>query len=461
MKALETVNKKETAPTYNRTKSVHDSVGYKHKTEPDFVGSGYHPPERFVPLLAKLSHPINATQRARLFAQLQRHYGNRYVQRVVSAYRSQNGKEDRRSFASKILSKRGSGRPLDGNHAVQRLFTFGVIQEKLKIGQPNDIYEQEADRVAEQVMRMPENTAISGQPSIVSKGDESVQTKPTTSGCPSCEEELIQPRPLPIRIIPLVQRQPRLAGQASEVAPDIEARINTLKGVGQPLPEADRIFMERRFGVDFSNVRVHADSNAIQMNRELNAQAFTYGRDVYFGTGRYSPETSSGRKLLAHELMHVMQQGQSGYNIHIQRACGQALIAASVGTRSGCTDLFDGTFVSGSLFRFKKSCDEFIPGQSAALIGFSSGLPATATLEIHGFASVDGRPLAFNQNLGCARALAVRKLLTDPRPLGAGIAASRITGIVNHGPVPGPVADRRSVVIRTTTPTPPPPTPYT
>jgi phage antirepressor YoqD-like protein len=67
--------------------------------------------------------------------------------------------------------------------------------------------------------------------------------------------------------------------------------------------------MQKRFGSDFSGVRVHADSDAVQMNRELNAEAFTHGRDIYFGAGRYSPETSSGKKLLAHELTHVVQQG--------------------------------------------------------------------------------------------------------------------------------------------------------
>ncbi len=66
-----------------------------------------------------------------------------------------------------------------GNQAVQRLFKSGVIQAKLKIGQPNDIYEQEADGVAEQVMRMPENIAVSGQPSAFKQNDESIQMKPT------------------------------------------------------------------------------------------------------------------------------------------------------------------------------------------------------------------------------------------------------------------------------------------
>lgn len=156
MKKLKT-EKKTDGQTYNRAKSDQDPVGYRHKTEPDFVGSGYHPPERFVPLLAKFSHPANVTHRTQLFNQLQRQYGNRYVQRVVSAYRSQNVEEDEDKLALEIISKKGSGRALElGNLTFQRLFKSGAIQAKLKIGQPNDIYEQEADRVADEVMRIPE-----------------------------------------------------------------------------------------------------------------------------------------------------------------------------------------------------------------------------------------------------------------------------------------------------------------
>ncbi len=66
--------------------------------------------------------------------------------------------------------------------------------------------------------------------------------------------------------------------------------------------------MERRFRVDFSSIRIHTDNNAIQMNRKLNAQAFTHGRDIYFGSGKYNYGTSSGKRLLVHELTHVVQQ---------------------------------------------------------------------------------------------------------------------------------------------------------
>ena len=241
-----------------------------------------------------------------------------------------------------------------GNQAVQRLFKSGVIQAKLKIGQPGDIYEQEADRVADAVMRMPEPI---------------IQPKPT---CPftndsSCgDEEHIQTKPLASRIIPLVQRQPieeeeeepiqtnlvdstqvqrqeeeqggevpimtkALSYGTIQVTDGLRARLNRSKGGGQRLPETDRHFMERRFGVDFSGVRVHTDSNTAQISRELNAKAFTYGRDIYFGAGKYNPDTSSGKILLAHELTHVVQQASSHIIPTIQRKTASKLPMKVVG----------------------------------------------------------------------------------------------------------------------------------
>jgi hypothetical protein len=203
---------------------------------------------------------MHTAQRASVLLALQRTHGNRYVQRVVAG-----------------------------------------IQAKLTIGQPGDKYEQEADRVAEQVMRMPE-------PHVQRQAE---------------EEELIQPKPLAGRITPLVQRQAdkeeqeeeeeilqtkENPGQTSEITPTLESRINSLKGGGQPLPKSARVFFEPRFGRDFSQVRVHSNSKAAKMARALNTKAFTTGLDIVFGVGQYAPERLSGKKLLAHELTHVVQQ---------------------------------------------------------------------------------------------------------------------------------------------------------
>ena len=83
-------------------------------------------------------------------------------------------------------------------------------------------------------------------------------------------------------------------------------------GQGRPLPPATRRYFEPRFGYDFSGVRVHADSNAARATRAVNARAFTLGRSIAFSPGQYDPDSHSGRRLLAHELTHVVQQGKGG-----------------------------------------------------------------------------------------------------------------------------------------------------
>lgn len=182
-----------------------------------------------------------------------------------------------------------------GNQAVSRW-----IQTKLKIDQPDDKYEQEADQIAEKIMTMPSST------------------------CTSCEEEeRLQPK-LADKISPFIQRQEideeeeeeeviqpkRNTDKETKATPEIENHISRTRGLGSSLPSAPRAFMEERFGVDFSPVRIHADSEAARMARALNAEAFTYRRDIYFGEGRYRPETTEGKKLLAHELTHVVQEGK-------------------------------------------------------------------------------------------------------------------------------------------------------
>ncbi len=97
-------------------------------------------------------------------------------------------------------------------------------------------------------------------------------------------------------------------GQAPEVAPELASRINSFQSGGQPLPQPARAFFEPRFGADFSHVRVHTNAQAAASAKALNAKAYTLGQNVVFGGGQYQPGTRQGRRLLAHELTHVVQQ---------------------------------------------------------------------------------------------------------------------------------------------------------
>jgi len=174
-----------------------------------------------------------------------------------------------------------------GNRAVNRLLQSRTLQAKLTVSQPHDPYEQEADRVAEQVMRMPDPTIQRTCAPCAAGGPP----------CPKCADEKK----------PTVQRKADLpAAPAQQGVPDDFVRD---LGPGQPLDSATRAFFEPRFGHDFSQVRVHSDANAAESAWAVNALAYTVGRDVAFGAGQYAPQTGAGRKLLAHELTHVVQQG--------------------------------------------------------------------------------------------------------------------------------------------------------
>jgi hypothetical protein len=164
------------------------------------------------------------------------------------------------------------------------------VQTKLTVGQPNDRYEQEADRVAEQVMSMPD-TAVQRQVDGIEESE-------------AGETEAVQTKPLADTITPMVQRQPKRSKKPNKNQFDLEHQLNSTKGQGSPLSKEVRSFMEPRFGVDFSQVRVHTGGKAAQMNKNLGAKAFAHGGDLYFGSG-YQPKNDA---LMAHELTHIVQQ---------------------------------------------------------------------------------------------------------------------------------------------------------
>ena len=174
------------------------------------------------------------------------------------------------------------------------------IQTKLTVGTPGDKYEQEADTMVAKVMAMPDS-AIQQQPIQRQRRTETEALGRQT------EVNLIAP-PVQRSLQEEIQMKSgmqRASDESIQASSSIESRLASSKGGGSSLPDNVRSFMEPRFGADFSSIKLHTDSNAVQMNKELGAQAFARASDIYYGAGK-SP---GNNELTAHELTHTIQQG--------------------------------------------------------------------------------------------------------------------------------------------------------
>jgi hypothetical protein len=167
-------------------------------------------------------------------------------------------------------------------------------QPALKLGPPADAYEQEAERVSSQVTQglRPQPNA---RPAI-----SRIPANPVQRLCAHCEEE---------------EREGKGGARGAEIEGHAAAGIHAIRGQGAPLPASERSFFEPRFGHDFSRVRIHADHRAAGLARSLQARAFTVGQDIVFGEGEYAPASPVGRQVLAHELVHTVQQGAAADRI--------------------------------------------------------------------------------------------------------------------------------------------------
>lgn len=181
----------------------------------------------------------------------------------------------------------------------------GALQAKLTISSPADHREREADRVAESIIRMPYQSP--GEKAALSAAHEPGRAlrQPEEGASNEGDEELISDLPEGMEDDGTVLPKSLPSGP---VAAPMDARQFSATE-GQQLPPTARQFMEPRFGYDFSSVRVHADLEASRLARSINAAAFAHGRHIYFGAGRFDPDGGGGRRLLAHELTHVVQQG--------------------------------------------------------------------------------------------------------------------------------------------------------
>ncbi len=233
-----------------------------------------------------------------------------------------------------------------GNAYVQRLVNYRAVKTKLNVNSPGDKQEIEAEQVAKQVVNMETIPTASKHAQRKKDNSKFRRTRPKAESNNSFIQRQEKQKEEILQAKRLVQKQDetedettgemqelemegrhsmaseplsRTTGQFTrkqnttnlEVGENLESRLNNNSGGGRPLSEDVRSYMEPRFGVDFEHVRVHTDKEAAQMNEQLNAQAFTHGRDIYFADGKYSPDSQEGKHLLAHELTHVIQQGEA------------------------------------------------------------------------------------------------------------------------------------------------------
>jgi len=259
----------------------------------------------------------------------------------------------RPQWAPSVFSQ--TAHPLDRFHAVQQALgnqgLLGRLQAKLTVNQPGDLYEQEADRVADAVMSSGNSRSVVPPPTPHANASIGVQRKCAT--CTEQDEEIH------------VQRK-----ELSQVAPNalVSAVHHVLNSSGQPLDKSTCGYMESRFGRSFQDVRIHTDRQAADSAQALNAHAYTVGNRVVMGAGQYNPHSDHGRRLLAHELTHVVQQGTGKAPPQIQRqmaGCQELLRNPSVATFGAGTIVHQ---LIGAHFRNTVSGarNVIIPGASAA-----------------------------------------------------------------------------------------------
>jgi hypothetical protein len=264
-----------------------------------------------------------------------------------------------RTLVSRTESTSKNGSPFFKAKGSSNFFN---VQAKLSVGQPGDKYEKEADKMADRVIFGSQNQSNN----FFLPASLKPLQKQTTIGDknPASGKEILQEKPLIESITPLVQMQAeeepvqmqaeeepvqmqeeeesvqKLEEEESiqkqeeeesvqkqeeeevqkqaenksnfsykpESYQSLESKLQNSKGGGSSLPDNVRTQMENGFKADFSGVRAHTDSSAVQMNKQLGAKAFTRGNDIYFNEGAYNPGADDGKHLLAHELTHVIQQ---------------------------------------------------------------------------------------------------------------------------------------------------------
>jgi outer membrane protein OmpA-like peptidoglycan-associated protein len=342
-----------------------------------------------------------------------------------------------------------------GKQTSLRLVREMLVQRKLSVSQPGDRFEQEADRVADSVMRM--SGPIPSIQRMCSGCDDEMQRQESTRApavqrvCKECEIEgqAAVEEEEDERGMGTVQVQAMHSGTPGPTFMESSA-INSLAGGGRPLPRSTRSFFESRMGHDFEHVRIHNDAHADQLARSVNARAFTRANHLVFRLGEYQPDTASGRHLLAHELAHTVQQGVSPSAIQnaatqnssfqgtvapansvmpaIQRVCEVTTPPSDMTCPPATTSVGSGTpIMFGQDSNTIAATD--LPTLWAIAAAWHSG-GGVDVLRIDGFASCDG-PASHNWRLSCNRAEAVRAELEIPSDGSPGVDPAFIEIVAN------------------------------
>ncbi len=253
-----------------------------------------------------------------------------------TAQRQGKQSQNQRLLLQRAQMAPGSLRPEDvhavqraiGNQATGRLLARGLsIQAKMEVGPVNDVHEQEADRMAREVVRRTSSPQAIGENNALG-----LQRQPLAAGISGVqraeEDELAMKRDS-------IQRQEEdelaMKRDADPAYRDggaldgtLEKSIRQAKGGGHNLHPTVMRQMESGFGASFGGVRIHTDASADKLTRSVHAKAFTTGNDIFFKRGEYNPGSSAGRELLAHELTHTVQQGAARVQRKLDRRAFRA-----------------------------------------------------------------------------------------------------------------------------------------
>ena len=239
-------------------------------------------------------------------------------------------------------SGRGHRAPTSAHFGFDRIGVIAAAAPSLEVSQPWDAAEREADRIADQVLRMPAPSALPQisprslaravarkcracaeedehkhgpgalDPTEREREDEAGAGLAVDRDMPLPDELIERPdEPIPMGAAPVIRVHRCACGgrSAEETRPAVPADL--VPGIGTGLAPSVRAFFEPRFGFSFDRVRVHTGGRAAATARSLDALAYTVGNDIVFGAGQFAPETDAGQRLLAHELTHVVQQNAS------------------------------------------------------------------------------------------------------------------------------------------------------